>query len=162
MDYLLIILSLILAFIGVLGAVIPALPGPPVSFIGLLLLFFCNGCDISTTALVVTGLLAIAVTIFDYVAPPWFAKRFGGTTAGIWGATLGLLVGFFFALPGILLGPFIGAFLGEIYAKTPAEKALGVAFMSFVAFIFTTGLKLFYGIAVLVVIVKECFGILFP
>ena len=76
MDYLLIILSLILAFIGVLGAVIPALPGPPVSFIGLLLLFFCNACDISTTALVVTGLLAIAVTIFDYVAPPWFAKRF--------------------------------------------------------------------------------------
>lgn len=162
MDYIYIFLSLLFAVTGVAGAIVPVLPGPPISYVGLLLLLLCDGCGINMPTVVIAGVLAVVVTLFDYVAPVWFTKRSGGSKAGVWGATLGLLVGFFFSVPGIILGPFIGAFLGELYAKTPADKALGVSFVSFIAFIVTTGFKLIYAIALLVIIVKECVGIIFP
>ncbi len=162
MDYIYIFLSLLFAVTGVAGAIVPVLPGPPISYVGLLLLLLCDGCGINMPTVVIAGVLAVVVTLLDYVAPVWFTKRSGGSKAGVWGATLGLLVGFFFSVPGIILGPFIGALLGELYAKAPADKALGVSFVSFIAFIVTTGFKLIYGLALLVIIVKECVGIIFP
>lgn len=160
MDILLVILALLFAVIGVIGAVLPGLPGTPISFVALLLLFFCNGNEISTTTIIINGILATIITLLDYVAPVWFAKRSGGTKYGTWGTTIGLIVGLFLGLPGILLGPFLGAYIGELIAKTPSDKALKVATMSFVAFMLTTGIKAVYGIYILVITVPNCWKIL--
>lgn len=161
MDTLLLILALLLALIGAIGAVLPGLPGTPVSFIALLLLIFCDGNDITTTALIINGILTVVITALDYVAPVWLTKRSGGSKYGTWGTTIGLVIGMFFGLPGILLGPFLGAYIGEFIAKTPSDKAFKVATMSFVAFMLTTGIKAAYGIYVLVITFSNGWNILF-
>ena len=161
MDTLLLILALLLALIGAIGAVLPGLPGTPVSFIALLLLIFCDGNDITTTALIINGILAVVITALDYVAPVWLTKKSGGSKYGTWGTTIGLVIGMFFSLPGILLGPFLGAYIGELIAKTPSDKAFKVAAMSFVAFMLTTGIKAAYGIYVLVITFSNGWNILF-
>jgi uncharacterized protein YqgC (DUF456 family) len=161
MDTLLLILALLLALIGAIGAVLPGLPGTPVSFIALLLLIFCDGNDITTTALIINGILTVVITALDYVAPVWLTKKSGGSKYGTWGTTIGLVIGMFFGLPGILLGPFLGAYIGELIAKTPSDKAFKVATMSFVAFMLTTGIKAAYGIYVLVITFSNGWNILF-
>ena len=161
MDILLVILALLCALIGVIGAILPGLPGTPISFVAMILLIFCNGNDITTTTVVICGILAAAITVLDYIAPVWFAKRSGGTKYGTWGTTIGLVVGMFLGIPGILLGPFLGAYIGELIAKTPSSKALKVAAMSFVAFMLTTGIKVIYGVYILVVTIKHGWNILF-
>lgn len=161
MEILLVILALIFAAVGIIGAVAPVLPGPPLSFVALLLLRLCDGCDVSGTSLIVTGILAVAITILDYIAPIWFTKRSGGSKQGTWGATIGLVIGFFLGLPGILLGPFLGAYIGELTAKTPSSKALNIAFMSFVAFMLTSGIKFIYGVCLFVMVIKTGWNILF-
>ena len=161
MDTLLLILALLLALIGAIGAVLPGLPGTPISFIALLLLIFCDGNDITTTALIINGILTVVITALDYVAPVWLTKRSGGSKYGTWGTTIGLVIGMFFGLPGILLGPFLGAYIGELIAKTPSDKAFKVATMSFVAFMLTTGIKAAYGIYVLVITFSNGWDILF-
>ena len=161
MDILLVILALILAFVGIIGAVAPVLPGPPLSFIALLLLKLCDGNGISTTALVVSGILAVVITIFDYIAPVWLTKKAGGSKQGTWGATIGLVIGLFFGLPGILIGPFLGAYIGELVADTHSSKALDIACKSFIAFMLTSGLKFAYGACLLVMTIKNGWNILF-
>ena len=160
MDYILIAIALLLAVIGFVGAVVPGIPGPPLSFFGLLLLSFCDNSKVTLLSLIVSGVLALAVTLVDYIAPIWFAKRAGGTKAGVTGATIGLIVGLFFGFVGVLLGPFLGALIGELTARTSAQDSLRVAFMSFFAFLATTGVKIAYSVILTVMILKESFGIL--
>lgn len=160
MEYLYIILAIVFAIVGLAGAVLPVLPGPPVGFAALLLLLLCTGNDISTTELVVTGVLAVVITIVDYIAPVWFAKKTGGSKSGTWGATIGLVVGLLVGPLGVIVGPFMGAFIGELLAKTPTEKAFGVAAMTFMAFMLTTGIKLIYGIVVLVMVCSQVWNII--
>ena len=161
MEIFLVIIALILAFAGIIGAVAPILPGPPLSFVALLILDFCDGNDVSTTTLIVTGVLAAVITVLDYIAPVWLTKKNGGSRYGTWGATIGLIIGLFAGLPGILLGPFLGAYIGEIIAKTPSSKAFNVACMSFIAFMLTSGIKFIYSIYILVMIITKGWGIIF-
>ena len=161
MDILLVILALVFALIGFIGAVLPGLPGTPISFVAMIMLIYCNGNDISTSHIIICGILAIAITVLDYIAPVWFAKKSGGTKYGTWGTTIGLVVGMFLGIPGILLGPFLGAYIGELIAKTPSNQALKVAAMAFVAFMLTTGIKVVYGVYMLVVTIKHGWNILF-
>ena len=161
MDIILGILALISAMIGIIGAIVPVIPGPSLSFAALLMIKFCDGNDISTTQLITAGAVGVAVTILDYIAPIWFTKKSGGSKYGIWGATLGLIVGMFAGLPGVLLGPFIGAYIGELAAETPSSKAFKVACMSFVAFMFTSGIKFIYSIYILVTIISTEWDIIF-
>ena len=161
MDILLIILALIFALIGFIGAILPGLPGTPLSFAALIMLIFCNGNDITTATVVICGILAAVITLLDYVAPVWFAKKSGGTKYGTWGTTIGLVAGMFLGIPGVLLGPFLGAYIGELIAKTPSSKALKVAAMSFVAFMLTTGIKVVYGVYIFVKTIAISWDILF-
>ena len=161
MDILLIILALLFALIGFIGAILPGLPGTPLSFAAVIMLIFCNGNNITTATAVICGILAGVITLLDYVAPVWFAKKSGGTKYGTWGTTIGLIIGLFLGLPGILLGPFLGAYIGERIAKTPSNQALKVATMAFVAFMLTTGIKVIYGVYILVVTIKHIWNILF-
>lgn len=161
MDILLTILALIFAAVGIIGAVAPVLPGPPLSFVALLMLSFCDGNEISTTSIVVTGIIAVIITAVDYVAPIWFTKRAGGTKQGTWGATIGLIIGMFAGPLGVIVGPFLGAYVGELVASTPSEKAFKVACMSFIAFMLTSGLKFAYSAYILVKVVSNGWKIIF-
>jgi hypothetical protein len=143
MDYLLTVLGALLVLFGLLGCILPILPGPPLSFAGLLLSYFSRFGNFSHSLLIWTGLAALLVTVLDYLLPIWTTKKLGGTKRGIWGATLGLVLGFFILPPlGVVVGPFFGAFIGELSGGEPKSKALRSALGSFIGFLLGTGLKL--------------------
>ncbi|MBB6001786.1 DUF456 domain-containing protein [Arcicella rosea] len=135
MDILLLIGSIICLLVGLAGAVLP-LPGPPLSLIGLFMLHYSKYADFDRKTLIFFTLVTIGISIFDYYAPIWGTKKFGGTKYGTWGSTIGLLVGLFI-IPGfgMFLGAFLGAFLGEILGKAEPKKALKAAIGSFLGLI---------------------------
>ena len=162
MDTLLITLALIFGIVGLLGSVLPALPGAPLSYIGLLLLLPCEGADISRIALWVYGILLAVVSILDYVAPVWLTNLSGGGQQATRGSMAGLLIGLFFFPPlGLIIGPFVGAFIGELMEGASKGKALKVALMSFVGFVLTTGIKIIYSGVLLFVIGMEAIKLIF-
>ncbi|MDX9848624.1 MAG: DUF456 domain-containing protein [Tenuifilaceae bacterium] len=142
MDYLLIGLAFPLIILGILGCILPVIPGPPLSFVGILLLHFTRWGNINFELLVWLGIAAAVATVLDYVFPIWTTKKFGGSKRGVWGSTIGLIIGLFFFPPlGIIIGPFVGAFIGEITYNQDQRTALKSAFGSFVGFLLGTGLK---------------------
>ena len=152
MDILLLALAIVCVIVGMVGAVLPMLPGPPLSYAALWLMWWHDPSEVSSTALWITGVLMVVLLVADYLAPIWLTKKGGGSRQAERGATMGLIIGLFFGLWGLLLGPFLGALVGELLAKSPLRKALKVASLSFVAFLQTTGLKLLYGIALAVMV----------
>ena len=162
METLLIILALVCCLVGILGSILPALPGPPLSYLGLLLLLPCEGAYISSTLLWVYGILLVIVSILDYVAPVWFTNISGGSKQATRGSMIGLVAGLFVFPPwGLIFGPFFGAFIGELMASSSKGKALKVALMSFFGFLLTTGMKIIYGGMLLFIVIKESFKIIF-
>lgn len=162
METLLIILSLVFGIVGLAGSILPALPGAPLSYIGLLLLLLCDGADISSASLWAGGIFLVVVSLLDYIAPIWLTNASGGSKQATRGSVIGMVAGLFFFPPwGLILGPFIGAFLGELMAQATTGKALKVAMMSFLGFVLTTGMKLIYSGVLLFVIIKECIKLIF-
>ncbi len=146
MDATLIIIGFILMFIGIAGAIMPVIPGTPISWLGLLLLYLTSIIAMDWWFISITFVIAIGIYILDYVIPAMGTKRFGGTKAGAWGAIIGLFVGMFFIpIPfGFLIGSFLGALFGEmIVSNTEFELALKAAFGSFIGFLASTVLKVF-------------------
>ncbi len=142
-DWLLAVLGVVCMLVGIAGCILPVIPGPPLSWAGLLLLHWTRFAQFSATFLLVMACLAIAVTVLDYIIPVWGTKKFGGSKAGIWGATIGIFAGIFLFPPvGIIVGPFIGAVLGEIIAGKKSGPAFKAGLGSFVGFLLSTGLKL--------------------
>lgn len=145
MDVTLAILAGILILLGFLGSILPVLPGPPLSWAGLLVVHFSDYHDFTFNFLAIMfGIMAV-VTALDYFIPIWGTKSFGGTRSGVTGATVGLLIGLFFGPVGIIAGPFVGALVGELIVN-PLEfkKAMRSATGAFVGFLLGTGLKLAY------------------
>lgn len=128
--------------IGIVGAVLPAIPGPPLSWVGLLLVYFAIPGAVSLSVLIWMLLLTAVVTVLDYVAPAVTTKWGGGSKAAVWGATLGAVAGLFFAPWGLVLGPLVCAFVAEYIQEQNLGKSVRVALWSFLAFLLTTGLKL--------------------
>ena len=127
MDYLLILFGFFFIILGIIGAFLPIVPGPPAGWLGLLLLQLTNDIPTDWNFLWITLAIAIAVTLLDFVIPILGAKSLGGSKKGIWGATIGLFVGLFFGPLGLLFGPFIGAFSGELMreGRTVMFKSVG-------------------------------------
>lgn len=164
MNTILIVLALLCVAVGLLGSLLPALPGPPLSIVGMLLLSFTSQSEITINTIVLFGIVAVAITVLDYVIPSWTTKRFGGTKAGVWGCNIGLVVAVLglpivpIVLPsalGIIVWPFVGAFVGELINHQPSDKALRAAFGAFVGFLSGTFIKVVYGIVVAIVVVKD-------
>jgi len=159
MDFIWIIVGILLILAGIAGAIVPGIPGPIVSFFGLLVLQLRTNPAFSESLLFILGFIAIVVTILDYVVPIWGTKKFGGTKMGVRGSTVGLIVGII-GLPilgivigplgiiGIILGPFVGAFIGESMAGTDSTKAWRSAIGSFIGFMAGTFMKLVYSLVV--------------
>ncbi|MDP2088821.1 MAG: DUF456 domain-containing protein [Flavobacteriaceae bacterium] len=157
MDILLLIIGLIFLSVGLLGAVLPVLPGPPLSWLGLLFIYLTSIVPINYAVLGITLLVAITVSILDYIIPAWGTKKFGGSKYGIIGTTLGLLVGLFIPIPfGIIIGAFSGAFIGEIYNESSnSQKALKASFGSVIGFFISTGLKLLVSIVYFAIFITK-------
>jgi len=141
-DILLIVLGLCLLAGGLLGCIIPAVPGPPLSYVALLALHATGFADFALRFLLIAAAVTVAVTVADFALPAWGTKKMGGSRAGTIGAVVGLLLGLFFAPAGIIAGPFAGAFAGELMAGRNAGAALRSGFGSFVGFLFGTVMKL--------------------
>jgi uncharacterized protein YqgC (DUF456 family) len=144
MEIVLVILAFMFLLAGLLGTVVPVIPGPPLSYIGLLLLQWSGYGNFSSTFLLVWAVITITVTIMDNVLPAWLTKKFGGSRLAVIGSILGLVIGMIFFPPiGLIVGPFLGALTGElIHSRTYDIKALKVALGAFLAFILGTGAKL--------------------
>ena len=142
MDYLLLALAIILMIVGIAGCLLPVLPGPPLSYVGLILLHFTRFADISKNLFIILGIVAVVVTIIDYVVPIWGTKQFGGSKYGIRGATVGLVIGLFLGPAGIIIGPFVGAVVGELIFKDDIKYAMKAGFGSLLGFLTGVGLKL--------------------
>ncbi len=143
MDYFLLAIAIILIIAGLLGCVLPIIPGPPLSFLGILLLHFTDFASYSTRFLLIAASLAIFVTVLDYLVPIWGTKRFGGTKAGMWGATIGMIVGMIFLGPlGLIFGPLVGAIIGESIKGANNKDAFRSGIGAFVGFLLGVGLKL--------------------
>lgn len=138
----LIILAILTALIGILGAILPALPGPPLSWASLLIVYFACPGYISDTLLWTMLGLTILAQILDYLAPIWMAKVGGGSKAAITGSTVGLILGLFFMPAGLIIGPLIGAFVGELISSNNMGLAIRMALLSFLSFLLSTGFKL--------------------
>ncbi len=143
MDYLLITLGIIFLLFGIAGAIIPVLPGPPMSYIGLLFLHFTGKYNFESNFLWLWAGITAAVYMADYVIPAWGTKTFGGSKRGVIGSIAGLILGLIFFPPfGIIIGPFVGAVAGELLAGKDSQAAIKSGFGSFIGFLAGTILKL--------------------
>ena len=146
MSTLLIVLAIILGVIGIIGSIVPGLPGPPLSWAGLLLAYLSHrlrGADMSLTFVLIWLGVTIIVTILDYIVPAKFTKLAGGTKAGSQGALIGMIIGMFFTPLGMIPCSLLGAFLAELFqSDKSAGGALKSALGTFAGFLVGTGMKL--------------------
>ncbi len=163
MNTVIIILAVLAALVGILGSIIPGLPGPPFSWLALLLIHLSDAAQFSTGFLIGTAIAAIVITILDYVVPSWSTKRHGGSKYGVWGCNIGLVISII-GLPfgpqgliGVIFWPFIGALVGELISGKQRQDALRAAWGAFLGFLTGTGLKLAYGVFAIIFVIKELF-----
>lgn len=142
MDIVLIIFAFICILVGFAGSVLPALPGPPLAYVGMLLLHFTDTVQFSVSQLVMWAVLVVAVQILDFVIPSIGTKKFGGSSYGVWGCNIGVVVGLFASPIGIILGPFICAVIGEYIKTKDLNISLRAGFGAFLGFISGTLIKL--------------------
>lgn len=136
-------LSGMLILAGIAGTVVPVLPGVPLVFAGMLLAAWADHFQhIGAFTLTILGVLSVFALLIDFVAGLLGAKRVGASTRALWGASLGTLIGLFFGLPGLLLGPFLGAALGELSAGRELAHASRVGVGTWLGLLFGTLAKI--------------------
>jgi len=147
MDIFLSVLAIILLFVGIAGAILPIIPGPIISYLGLVSLFFCSYQPFTSRFMLIWLALAVGITIIDNIVPVLGTKKMGGSKKGVYGSMIGLIFGLLFLGPfGILIGPFFGAVVGEIMDGKKFNLALKAGFGSFIGFVAGTILKLVFSL----------------
>jgi uncharacterized protein YqgC (DUF456 family) len=143
MDLFLLTIGFLCVMLGLIGSFLPVLPGPLTSWLGLLILYFTSIVPMNYTFLGITLAIAIFIWVLDYIIPAIGTKRFGGSKYGVYGTTIGLLIGLFSPIPfGILIGAFLGAFIGEIlHDKTNTKRAFKASIGSLLGLITSTTIK---------------------
>jgi uncharacterized protein YqgC (DUF456 family) len=140
---LLYIASALLIIIGLAGTVLPALPGLPIVFAGMLLAAWTGDfATISVWTIVFLGVLTAIALALDFIAGLLGAKRVGASGLALAGAAVGTIVGLFFGLPGLILGPFVGAVLGELIHSQHAGTAARVGVATWLGMVFGALMKL--------------------
>jgi len=168
MDIALLIFGFIFMLVGIVGSFLPVLPGPTISWIGLLLLYLTKVVPDDWLFLGITLVIALTVFALDYIIPAVGTKKFGGTRAGMLGTMIGLLVALFFPILGplgIIIWPFVGALVGELLNKADKKTATKAAFGSFIGFLTGTFLKFMVTIVYLRLFIMTAWeykGALFP
>ena len=156
MDIALIIFGIIFIIVGCVGCVIPALPGLPVSYLGILFLHFTSKVSFSPLFLISWAIIVIIAQILDYYVPIWGTKKFGGGNKGAWGSTIGVIFGTCIMPPlGIIIFPFVGAVIGELFNGKEFSVALKAGFGSFIGFLAGTIIKLVVAVILAFYFFKE-------
>ena len=164
METFIAIAAIVLGVLAIVGSIVPALPGPPFGWFGLLILYIWgNGTNsagepMSTTFLLIWLGIVIVVSVLDYIVPAYFTKLTGGSKYAGWGAMAGLFIGLIFPPIGLLLGTLLGAFIAELaFAEKNATDSVKSALGAFLGFLFGTGLKLITSAVILFYIVIYAF-----
>jgi hypothetical protein len=154
-----IILGLILAVSGLVGCILPIIPGPPLSFIALIILSYAKNWEpFSATFLIIMGGLTVLVAILDYVIPAAGAKKYGASKFSVFCSIIGMMIGLFAFPPfGLFIGGFVGAVGGELYVGKAGEDALRAGLGVFVGNLVSIGLKMGLCGVMLLFYVKEMF-----
>lgn len=140
---LLAVIAGIFLFLGFLGTFVPVLPGAPLAWVGLLICYFSSINEISIVCLVITGVVAVAVSVFDNFLPVLMTNKVGGSKAATIGSTIGLIIGLFVGPAGIIAGPFLGALAGEIiHSHGDFGASIKAAWGAFLGFLLGTGIKM--------------------
>ena len=157
MDILLIVFAFLLLVAGIAGCVLPLLPGPPLAYAGMLLLHLTDKVHFTTPQLVIWLVVVIVLQVVDYITPLLGSKYSGGTSFGNRGCMAGTLLGLFFMPWGVIVGPFIGAIVGEMLGGQDLSHAIRAGIGTLLGFLVGTLLKVivcFYflvqGISVLI------------
>lgn len=132
---------MLLCIIGLIGCVVPGLPGPPLNLAGLFLVQYVHK-PYETQTLIIFGILTAVVLVIDYLLPVWFAKKFGATKKGIWGSIIGMFIGVFFTPVGMILGLLMGAIIGDLLAGRTSQQATRSGVAIFLGTLLSIGLKL--------------------
>lgn len=157
MDILLILAALLLALVGIVGCIVPVIPGVVLSYAGLLCAYGCSGSALTAATLWFWAAVTAVVSVVDYLLPGYLTRLFGGSRASVIGATVGVFAGFFLFPPaGIVVCPFLGAVLGELlHDSRDTTRALKAGIGSFLAFVAGTGIKLAASICMTILIVRD-------
>ncbi|MDR0941157.1 MAG: DUF456 domain-containing protein [Bacteroidales bacterium] len=150
MEIVILLGAAIFLLVGFVGCIIPAIPGLPLCYAGILLLSFSMHVNISLMFLVLWAVVVIAIQVLDFYLPVWGTKKYGGTKYGMWGSTIGLIAGMFFSPIFMIIGAFAGAFIGEKLANKNTQTALKAAFGSFMGLLLGTVIKLAIAIYMIV------------
>ncbi len=143
MDIVLIILGFAFSIFGILGCLLPVIPGPLLSYIGLLLLHFAPKYEFTPRFLIIFAIITVVVTVLDNFMPAWGAKKFGGSKRAVWGSIIGLGLGMLVFPPwGLIIGPFLGAVVGELSTGKKSSEAFKSGFSTFVGFLGGVVIKL--------------------
>lgn len=154
MDIFLLIISFTLMIIGIIGSIVPVLPGPLSSWVGLFILSNVEGVEVSSKLIIICLIIAVGIFILDYILPIYTSKRFGASKYGIIGASIGIILGLFFAPFGIFIGALIGAITGEMILNKNFKKSLKSAFGVFLGFIISGFTKSLITVIYLVIYIK--------
>jgi len=145
MDAFLMVLAFVCVFIGIAGSILPALPGPPIAYLGLWLAHWSGNEEFSISFLIATGIIMLVITLIDNFIPPYITSKSGGSKYATIGSVIGMIAGIFFTAIGMVLGMLIGAFVGElVFAKQGPDKAFRAALGAFAGFLLGTGIKLLF------------------
>lgn len=142
METIWIIIGTALILTGFVGSILPVLPGPPISYVGLLVLQLTPEPPFTLNFLIIWAVITGIVMILDNLIPAYGTRKFGGSAYGVWGSIAGLLVGVFFSPIGLIAGPLVGAFIGELIAGKKSDQAFRSALGSFFGFLAGTLLKI--------------------
>ncbi|HSF43213.1 MAG TPA: DUF456 domain-containing protein [Thermoanaerobaculia bacterium] len=143
MTTLLLLLGGLLVLVGLAGTILPALPGTPLVFVGLLVAAWAEGFEkVGWIILTILALLTLLSFAIEIMATSLGAKRVGASWKAMLGAGIGTIVGLFFGIPGLLLGPFVGAVLGEYIALRDWGQAGKVGFGTWLGLLFGTAAKI--------------------
>ena len=138
------IMAVLCGLVGFVGCILPVIPGPPLTWAGMLLLYIKDNGQISTTALLVMLAVTVIVTVLDYIVPAYFTRVTGGSKAAGRGSLAGMVLGIIFFPPwGMIVGAFAGALLAEMFIEgKQLQKSVKPAFGSLLGFLFGTGFKM--------------------
>lgn len=142
MDTFLMIAGCVLIVVGIIGSVLPILPGPAICYAALWLQQLRTGTPISGKVLIFWGIILVVVIALDYLVPVLGTKKFGGSKYGVWGCGLGFLATFWLGPWGIIIGPLVGAFIGEMIYSNNTHVAFKAALGSFLGFLISSLLKI--------------------
>ena len=154
-DIFIFFIAFTLLILGFIGAILPIIPGPILTYLGLLLVHLFTELTFSTTELVLYAIITILVFLSDYILQFIGVKKFGGGNYSIYGTIIGVIAGLFFPPIGLIIGPFIGAFAGALMDNKRNNEAMVIAFGALIGFVFGSFIKIIYSLAIIYIVIDK-------